>query len=65
MPTKPTKPTTTAITTAQRMRHSLSLPEKLLWRYLRASPQGIKVRRQHPLGDYILDFYIAPLRLAI
>jgi very-short-patch-repair endonuclease len=26
---------------------------------------GISFRRQHPLGKYFLDFYCAPLRLAV
>ena len=38
-------------------------PEKLLWVRLRGS--GIRFRRQHPVGDYILDFYCASARLAV
>ena len=43
----------------------MSLPETLLWRVLRARPSGLKFRRQHPAGIYILDFYCAAARLAI
>lgn len=43
----------------------MSLPEVLLWRHLRREPGGIKFRRQHSIGDYFLDFYVANLRLAI
>jgi very-short-patch-repair endonuclease len=32
---------------------------------LRRSPGGVKFRRQHPVGRYFLDFYVAKLRLAI
>ncbi|MDR2187163.1 MAG: DUF559 domain-containing protein [Azonexus sp.] len=45
--------------TARRLRRQLSLPEALLWRELRRSPQGIKLRRQHPVGPYVIDFYCA------
>jgi very-short-patch-repair endonuclease len=40
--------------------------EKALWSLLRAHRfAGLKFRRQHPCGDYILDFYCAEQRLAI
>jgi len=48
---------------ARQFRRDLSLPEKLLWvRLRRAAP---RVRRQHPIGVYILDFYCPALKLAI
>ena len=41
----------------------MSLPEALLWRHLRqANP---RIRRQHPIGDIILDFYCPAAKLAI
>jgi very-short-patch-repair endonuclease len=43
----------------------MSLPEVLLWDQLRASRAGFKVRRQHPLGPYVADFYVREARLAI
>jgi very-short-patch-repair endonuclease len=43
----------------------MSLPEVLLWRVLRARPGGLKFRRQHPAGLYVLDFFCASRRLAI
>jgi hypothetical protein len=43
----------------------MSLPEGLLWRELRKRPSGLKFRRQHPAGIYVLDFYCAAARLAI
>jgi very-short-patch-repair endonuclease len=40
--------------------------EHLLWRLLRRrGVLGIKFRRQHPVGPFILDFYCADHRLAI
>jgi very-short-patch-repair endonuclease len=40
-------------------------PELRLWNALRTRPEGFKFRRQHPLGDYILDFYCREAGLAI
>ncbi|HEX7599855.1 MAG TPA: endonuclease domain-containing protein, partial [Polyangia bacterium] len=40
--------------------------ERLLWRLLRMRQfLGLKFRRQHPLGRYIVDFYCAERRLAV
>jgi very-short-patch-repair endonuclease len=41
----------------------MSLPEVLLWQRLRQA--DIKIRRQHPCGPYVLDFYCPPAKLAI
>jgi very-short-patch-repair endonuclease len=35
----------------------MTLPEVLLWRLLRTRPEGLKFRKQHPIGDFIVDFY--------
>ncbi|HEX7742749.1 MAG TPA: endonuclease domain-containing protein [Sphingobium sp.] len=33
--------------------------------WMRSRPQGLKFRRQHPVGPYVLDFYCASARLAV
>lgn len=48
---------------ARRLRRELSLPEKLLWVRLRGA--GVRFRRQHPIGAYVLDFYCPTARLGI
>ena len=48
---------------ARTLRKSATLPERLLWNQLRGATP--KVRRQHPLGPYIVDFYCASARIAI
>ena len=48
---------------ARRFRRQLSLPEKLLWVRLKGS--GGHFRKQHPVGQYVLDFYCASAKLAI
>ncbi len=54
-----------AIKRARKLRREMSLPEVLLWQVLRARPGGLKFRRQHPSGAYILDFFCSDARLAI
>jgi very-short-patch-repair endonuclease len=43
----------------------MSFPEILLWEALRKRPGGMKFRREHPTGEYSLDFYCGDARLAI
>jgi len=43
----------------------MSLPEVVLWQQLRRRPDGLKFRRQHPAGPYVLDFYCEEARLCI
>ncbi|HTH26905.1 MAG TPA: endonuclease domain-containing protein [Sphingobium sp.] len=50
---------------ARALRKTMSLPEVLLWRELRKRPGGLKFRRQHPAGPYVLDFFCSDARLAI
>ena len=53
------------VTKARSLRRDMSLPEVLLWRALRQRPGGLKFRRQHPSGPYILDFFCSDARVAI
>ena len=50
---------------ARRERRSGNLPEVLIWRELRKRPGGYKFRRQHPLGEFVLDFACLERRVAI
>jgi very-short-patch-repair endonuclease len=43
----------------------MSHPELKLWQQLRTRPAGLKFRRQHPAGPYVLDFYCAEMQLAV
>ena len=48
------------------LRNNLTNAEKALWRVLRGRQiSGVKFRRQHPFGDYILDFVSLEIKLAI
>lgn len=50
---------------ARELRKTMSEPEIMLWQQLRKKPLGIKFRRQHPIGSYILDFYCPSAKLGI
>ena len=51
---------------ARKLRRRMSLPEVVLWRALRRGQlDGLRFRRQHPVGPYILDFYRPAAHLAI
>lgn len=50
---------------ARALRRAMTLPEGLLWQALRKRPSGLKFRRQHPIGQYIADFYCASARLIV
>lgn len=48
------------------MRHEPTKAEKLLWQKLRRRQLGgYKFRRQHPIGNYIVDFYCAETKLIV
>ena len=49
-------------------RHNRNHPteaEAILWDYLRAERLGVVFKRQHIIGDYIVDFVCLPARLVI
>ena len=52
-------------TQARHHRRKMLLPEVILWHGLRQRPGGLKFRRQHPTGPYVLDFLCSDARLAI
>ena len=49
----------------QELRNNMTEPEKRLWGILRNSQLGVKFRRQHGIGHYIVDFYCHDLQLII
>ena len=50
---------------AKRLRKQMTPPEIALWLALRGNEEGLRFRKQHAAGRYVLDFYCAPARLAI
>jgi len=55
-----------AVAFARRLRRQSTWAERTLWNELRARRFAqFKLRRQHPVGAYVLDFYCARAKLAI
>ena len=51
---------------ARRLRRASTKAERKLWSVLqRAQMSGFSFRRQHPIGDFVVDFYCTRLRLAV
>jgi len=50
---------------ASKLRMQMTEAEIKLWDYLKEKRTGFKFRRQHPISNYILDFYCHKLRLSI
>jgi very-short-patch-repair endonuclease len=51
---------------ARKLRAEQTNAERLIWMLLRDRRfDGLKFRRQHPIGHYILDFYCEELNLAV
>jgi very-short-patch-repair endonuclease len=50
---------------AREMRHPLTPAEAKVWQRVRNQQLGVKIRRQHPIGHFIADFYCASARLVI
>ena len=51
---------------ARSLRQSAGLVEARVWARLRGGQiDGWKVRRQHPVGRFVVDFACAPLRLVV
>src|ERR1035437_9732286 len=51
---------------AKDLRQTSTVAEQLLWEHIRNKKlSGLKFRRQHPLDNYIADFYCHEKKLAI
>ena len=50
---------------AKRLRDNQTLSEIKLWKHLNKNQLGYKFRRQHPISEFIADFYCHQLKLVI
>ena len=50
---------------AKALRNRVTESESLLWEHLKSKQLGIKFRRQHPIANYIADFYCHEIKLII
>ncbi|HET8540206.1 MAG TPA: endonuclease domain-containing protein [Anaeromyxobacter sp.] len=56
---------TDALAFRRKLRRESTDAECLLWTLVRRGAFGVKFRRQHPAGPYVLDFYCPAHRLAV
>jgi very-short-patch-repair endonuclease len=61
---KPPKKSRKTVQMAKRLRREMTPPEVFLWQHLRGQ-ELVKIRRDHPIGPYALDFYCSKAKLAI
>ncbi|WP_309661637.1 DUF559 domain-containing protein [Sphingomonas sp.] len=54
-----------AVYVARKLRRTMSPPGVAHWSQLRACKLGFKVRRKHPIGPYVADFFVRDVALVI
>jgi very-short-patch-repair endonuclease len=60
------KTTINTLFTARKLREQSTRAEEILWDALRDRKlANLKIRRQHPIGPYVLDFFCVKYQLAI
>ncbi len=50
---------------AEELRNRMTPAEEILWKHLRINEWKLKFRRQHPIWNYIADFYCHKIKLLI
>jgi acetylglutamate kinase len=50
---------------AKELRNSMTAAEQILWNHLHINEWKLKFRRQHPIANYIVDFYCHEKKLVI
>ncbi len=54
------------ISRSRRLRRDATVPERILWGMLRGNRlAGLKFRRQHPIGPFVVDFYCHSVGLVV
>ena len=66
MANNPGRATPLIVQRARKLRREATVPERLLWAVLRGRRLGgLRFRRQHPIGPYVVDFYCHQARLVV
>ena len=50
---------------AEELRNTMTSAERFLWQALQVNEWNLKFRRQHPMRNYIADFYCHAIKLVI
>jgi very-short-patch-repair endonuclease len=59
------QPTPNAQANARTLRREMTDSERRLWSRLRMEQLGVKFRRQHPVGNYVVDFACLDPKLVV
>jgi very-short-patch-repair endonuclease len=50
---------------AERLRRDMTATEKIIWDRVCKNQLGVRIRRQHPIWNFIADFYCHEVKLVI
>jgi acetylglutamate kinase len=50
---------------AEELRKHMTSAENIIWKHIHINPWKLKFRRQHPISNFIADFYCHPIKLVI
>lgn len=50
---------------AEELRKNMTSAESIIWKHIHINPWKLQFRRQHPISNFIADFYCHPLKLVI
>ena len=50
---------------AEELRNRMTPAEEILWASIHINEWKLKFRRQHPIANWVVDFYCHPLKLVI
>ncbi len=50
---------------AKALRNKQTPAEEKIWEYIRNNKLGFRFRRQHPMANYVVDFYCHKLNMVI
>ena len=50
---------------AEELRKNLTSAERIIWKHVHLNEWKLKFRRQHPISNFVADFYCHPIRLVI
>jgi len=50
---------------AEELRKNMTSAESIIWKHIHINPWKLKFRRQHPISNFIADFYCHKAKLVI
>jgi acetylglutamate kinase len=50
---------------AEELRNTMTSAERIIWKHIHINEWKLKFRRQHPVSNYVVDFYCHQLKLVI